>query len=332
MATRADILLLAHGENAIVTTAVRKLERRGLSVFLSDPADYPACVAISMEQHDNLGPPLFALRDQERVLNLNSILGVWLLTNPTTQVRSSVAAPYRDFAHRTCVETLMEFWDCLSCTFLPGRPSQLVRARQKTRQMKLAVSLGFSVPPTLVSNDPDKLLGFFHEHGGKIVSKVAGTAFQESAMGGVYRRLTERVTKRDLRHIDSIQHCPMIFQSYVDKAVELRVTVVGRTVFAAEIQSQALAETRHDWRRHGTRPRVTTHALPFEVERRCRDVVARLGLSYGAIDLILTPSGEYVFLEVNPAGQYAWIEQATDMPITDALIDLLLAQLEGNRE
>jgi glutathione synthase/RimK-type ligase-like ATP-grasp enzyme len=112
----------------------------------------------------------------------------------------------------------------------------------------------------------------------------------------------------------------------VEKRVELRVTVVGTKVFAAEIDSQATNHTRFDWRRYdlGNTPH-RAHPLPDDVAERCLALTQRLGLSYGAIDLIVTPDGRYVFIEINPNGQYSWIEHCTGLPITDALCDLLMA-------
>jgi glutathione synthase/RimK-type ligase-like ATP-grasp enzyme len=106
----------------------------------------------------------------------------------------------------------------------------------------------------------------------------------------------------------------------------LRVTVVGSAVFAAEIHSQFTQHTRFDWRRYDhfeTPHRI--HALPTEIAQQCVSLVRQLGLCYGAIDLVLTPEGRHVFLEINPNGQYLWIEHATGLPISDAVCDLLLA-------
>ena len=197
-------------------------------------------------------------------------------------------------------------------------------------QLKRAGALGFELPPTVVTNCPEDVLALHREHGGKIVSKQAAKAFS-STLGDHMIRYTELVSPRDLAHIDAIAHCPMIFQGYVPKLVELRVTVVGQQVFAAEIHSQTTNHTRHDWRRydHGQTPHLP-HELPRDVERRCVRLVEQLGLQYGAIDLVLTPDGRYVFLEINPNGQYLWIEDETGLPITDAICDLLLERSPAN--
>src|SRR5262249_46875973 len=134
------------------------------------------------------------------------------------------------------------------------------------------------------------------------------------------------VPKRDLGYAQDVRLCPVIFQAYVPKRVELRVTVVGGRVFAAEIHSQASRRTRHDWRHYD--PYQTphhAHDLPADVEGRCLALTERLGLRYGAIDLVLTPDGRYVFLEINPNGQFLWIEEATGLPISDAVCNVLMA-------
>jgi glutathione synthase/RimK-type ligase-like ATP-grasp enzyme len=118
----------------------------------------------------------------------------------------------------------------------------------------------------------------------------------------------------------------MILQAYVPKQLELRITVVGQQIFAAEIHSQQTHHTRHDWRRYdlSNTPHFP-HELPLEVSERCIQLVNRLELCYGAIDMILTPDGQYVFLELNPSGQYGWIEQETGLPISSAICDFLMA-------
>jgi glutathione synthase/RimK-type ligase-like ATP-grasp enzyme len=124
----------------------------------------------------------------------------------------------------------------------------------------------------------------------------------------------------------------MILQEYVPKRLELRVTVVGERVFACQIDSQASRATRHDYRHHDNdRAALSTHALPDEMAARCARMVAEYGLCYGALDLVLTPSGEYVFLELNPMGEWAWIQVETGLPIADAIVDVLTAPVESRQ-
>jgi glutathione synthase/RimK-type ligase-like ATP-grasp enzyme len=139
-------------------------------------------------------------------------------------------------------------------------------------------------------------------------------------------RHTQRVTRGDLGHFPRLRHSPMIFQPCLDKRVEVRVTVVGNRVFAAEIHSQRNGRTRIDSRLDFERTPHYAHELPEPIAEKCCALTARLELAYSTIDLIVTPDEEYVFLELNPNGQYLWIEKITGLPISEAIADHLTSK------
>jgi glutathione synthase/RimK-type ligase-like ATP-grasp enzyme len=208
--------------------------------------------------------------------------------------------------------------------WLPGPQDVIRRAELKALQLKFAESLGFEIPPTLITNNPQDFLDFYHQHNGNVVSKLASPSLYKFT-GNTFNRYTQVVSKQDVAYAWSIRLCPIIFQAYVPKRVELRITVVGRDVFPVEIHSQHSNHTRHDWRRYDRfQTPYFPHELPGDLEQRCIQLVESFGLCYGAIDMVLTPDGRYVFLENNPNGQYLWIEQATGLPISDAICDLLI--------
>lgn len=215
-------------------------------------------------------------------------------------------------------------WEHLDARWLPA-PPHVLRRIAKPVQLLRARDLGWDVPDTLVSTDPDTVLDFYERHGGRVLSKRI-THLRRSPTEHDRLRYTEPFTRRDLRHIEAVRTAPVVFQEYVAKRVELRVTVVGEAVFAAEIHSQAANRTRHDWRHYDIaatphRP----HRLPDDIADRCLALVHSFGLRFGALDLVLTPDGRYVFLELNPNGQYLWIERLTGLPISAAVADLLAA-------
>jgi glutathione synthase/RimK-type ligase-like ATP-grasp enzyme len=124
----------------------------------------------------------------------------------------------------------------------------------------------------------------------------------------------------------AVRHAPVLFQEKVQKRLELRVTVVGPHVFAAEIRSQDSYRQQTDWRHHpeyGQSQYYAVHTLPSEVEQQCVQLVKALNLSFGALDLILTPDDRYVFLEVNINGQWAYLETMLGLPISNAIAELL---------
>src|SRR5207249_3343457 len=99
---------------------------------------------------------------------------------------------------------------------------------------------------------------------------------------------------------------PSIFQEYIEKEYELRITVVGEKVFAAKVDSQKQDETKIDWRKHKTL--FQQYSLPKEISDKCVELTQKLNLSFGAIDIIRNKEGQYTFLEINPNGQWAWLD------------------------
>ena len=317
------ILVVTSPDDRTASVVVDKLRHRGADVRRFNPADFPSQASLSLS-FDDAGRSFAALcADGERI-DLRRLDAVWFRRPeapvPHDEIRDP---PMRRYLAEDCAQYVHDVWNSLHCLCVPAVPLVLARAELKASQLEVARTLGFEVPPTLVSNDPDEFLEFYRRHNGRIISKLCGPPFNRH-FGEQLGRYTEMVSPRDAGHAASIRFAPVIFQAYVQKRVELRITVVGRRVFAAEIHSQASRRTRTDWRRYDLantphRP----HDLPRDVERRCVQLVERLGLCYGAIDMVLTPDGRYVFLEINPNGQFLWIEQMTDLPISDAIADLL---------
>lgn len=221
-------------------------------------------------------------------------------------------------------EVLEAFFNDLRCFQVPASRTVLKSAYAKIPQLTLAAKLGFNLPVTLVTNDPGEFLDFYRRHNGRVITKTASVQ-AETWLGPMCTAYARMIRPRDLVHFQDVQSCPLIAQVYVEKALEIRVTVVGNDVFAAGIHSQATRRTRVDWRRYDrTSTPHDIHTLPAEIAQLCLSLVQSMGLAYGAIDLILTPEGQYVFLEINPNGQYKWIESLTGLPITKRIVRLLV--------
>ena len=202
-------------------------------------------------------------------------------------------------------------------------PSAIFAAEDKPRQLAAALSLGLSVPATMVTNDPEAAVTF--THGGPTVAKPLRQALLEE--GGTGRVIFTSRIGHGLVDVsaEAIRAAPMIFQREIPKIFDVRVTVVGESVFAASIHSQECAETVVDWRR-GSRPdlRHEVHNLPTTLVAACVALTRHFNLRFGAIDLVLDQDGKYWFLEINPNGQWAWIENRTGLPITSAIVDELI--------
>lgn len=206
-----------------------------------------------------------------------------------------------------------------------NHPAANQLARHKPLQLALAHAEGFTVPPTCITDDPARVRALWKEWDGQMIAKLVGGQLAEAPGEDPYAVFTTRLEAGDLADDAAIEACPAIYQRLIEKDADLRATVVGEQVFACRIPSQRDAAGRVDWRRAG---RTALAPSPIRLDdvttRRCVALTRRLGLELAGIDLVLTPSGEIVFLEINASGQWAWIEAATGMPIAAAIADRLL--------
>jgi hypothetical protein len=300
------------------------LRRRGASVLRFDSADYPSKARISVAFRD--GALRLTLRSPGRTERLDDLSAVWFRRPGDSRAADAIEdGEVRLVVEQDAREFLNSLWDALPCRALPATPSVMTRAQRKASQMVLAQALGFEVPATAFTNDPQEFLDLYRACNGQLISKINSNLALRERMGTTFMRYTDTVSTRDVAHAQAVSLCPIVVQAHVPKRVELRITVVGRRVLAAAIHSQATRRTRVDWRRYdlSSTPH-TAYDLPADVAERCARLVAESGLNYGAIDMIVTPDGRHVFLELNAAGEYSWIEQLTGLPISEAIADFLI--------
>ena len=197
-------------------------------------------------------------------------------------------------------------------------------AENKQRQLRLAARAGLRVPRTLVTNHPAEARQFFAETEGQTIAKLLRplTVSMDTANNFVY---TNRVREEDLAGADTLRHCPMVFQELIPKAYELRVACVAGEVFAGALDASGTSRGHIDWRRAAPEEcRWQKAELPTEVASGLQVLMSELGLVFGAVDLICTPSGEYVFLEVNAGGEWGMLERDLGLPISEAIAEALL--------
>ncbi|HEX3852163.1 MAG TPA: hypothetical protein VHW01_14425 [Polyangiaceae bacterium] len=324
------ILILTQLHDRTADAVCTRLSERGAEFTRFDPAEYPERASLTVAFSSAGLARLELERAGERV-DLRNLSAVWLRRPSLPVVAQHFGVRTKEYVEQECRELLRALYDLIDSRWVPGPPNVVERAQLKLWQLQLAAELGLTLPETVVTNRPQELKAF-HERQPRLISKLAGaTAFQRT-LGRDFARYTEPVSTHDLLHMQSLRHCPVTFQEAIDKALEVRVTVVDGRIFAAEIHSQETIRTRQDWRRYDhAATRYARHVLPNGVAAACLALVTRCGLVYGAIDLILTPSGEYVFLELNPAGEYGWIEERTGLEVTEAVCDLLTRESQQAR-
>lgn len=200
------------------------------------------------------------------------------------------------------------------------------RANFKLLQLKVASECGLLIPTTLCSNDPQEIHQFINTHDRKgVIYKPLCSYFWFEALQTKIS-YTARVNNKNLPQNPMLQAVPGIFQIEIKKKFELRISCFGNYVVAAKLHSQKHPDGLIDWRAiRGAKMLVEPFELPEEVANNIRLFMQRMGLVFGAFDVIVTPDDEYVFLEVNEQGQFLWIEEFNpDFKMLDIFIQYLL--------
>lgn len=316
---RNKVLIVSHKFDPHADYMVALLEKMGIGCLRWILGSFPAESRFSLET---------TLRGFEGELetigwraDLSSIRSVWYRHPSRPQFEKELSPAELQFAEgeaRAAFTGLSYAYPW----FWVNHPGNVAVADSKILQLKVANELGLRIPRTLVTNDPVKLRQFFQSTDGNMIYKPFNSGF----FGGTQKICyTTPIGAQELECGELIRTTPGIFQENIRKKLELRVTVIGRKVFAVEIHTQDSKEAKYDWREADLDdlPHVP-HTLPVEIERRCLAFLDRFSLVFGAMDLILTTEGEYIFLENNPRGQFGWIEARTDMPLTITLAKMLV--------
>lgn len=203
------------------------------------------------------------------------------------------------------------------------------RAGSKMVQLQVAMKLGLKVPATCLSNRKQQILDFAKPYEYVILKSIEDSnVWLGDEMEYVFYAQKVKSSLLEEQPEEAFSQTVSFVQNYVEKAFELRITVVGDDVFAAKIDSQALDEDKGkvDWRQgYDYGLKHTAFTLPDDIADKCRAYLRHFHLRFGCFDFIVTPTGDYVFLECNPNGQWLWIEEALpELKIAESIADLLL--------
>lgn len=233
-------------------------------------------------------------------------------------------------------ETLRSLWRAIPAKRWLNDPERLWLGNNKLKQLMVAKEVGLKIPETLISSRSKDVLDFAERYGGDVISKAVRSGF---FIAGSTTNLifTSRLENEDLSAIAESEFLvPAILQPRLEKKYDLRITIVGDSVFPVALFSQDHAETSVDWRTWGTTTSVNLiherFDLPACICDKCLSLNQRLGLNFSCIDMVLNKNGEYFFLEVNPNGEWAWIEEAVGFPIRDRIIDHLMRKQADDGE
>jgi hypothetical protein len=309
------IVVVSHPEDDHGTRVLADLAQRQHPAVRVDTGQYPAQASLSQRFADR-GAPVALEVDGVAVDLDDARVGWWRRPRPFT-LHDGIAPDVASFAYSECHEAMTGFLASLGLAWV-NPPGLDEAAHHKPYQLTVAGQVGLPLPRTLITNDPDAAADFHRRNGpGRTVYKTF-LATEE------HWRETRVLQPDELAMLDSVRYAPVIFQEFVPAVADIRATVVGDTVIAAAI-TPAPEGYSYDYRMDMDGARFEPTVLKPRTQRAVLALMRRLGIVYGAVDLRRTPDGQEVFLEVNPAGEWLFVEERTGQPITEAMVDLLVS-------
>ena len=321
--SRDAVLLLTHsGDFYTVDLVAHALARRGVRPIRFNTDLFPSSVKLSARAGDERVAHLFTETGDQ--ISAAEIRAVWARKLWSPRMSDDLDEHYRSMCINESAAALEGFLDALHNARWVNDLNRQRDAENKQRQLRLAARAGLRVPRTLVTNDPAAARQFFAETEGQTVGKLLRplAVSMDAVKPFVY---TNRIREEDLAGAEALRHSPMVFQELIPKAYELRVACVAGQFFAGALDASGTSRGHIDWRRAAPEEcRWQKAQLPDEVAKGLQTLMSELDLAFGAIDLICTPSGEHVFLEVNPGGEWGMLERDLGLPISEATAAALL--------
>lgn len=314
------ILLVTETGDLSADLVVLRLRERGIPFARFNQDRFPEHVEIAWRVGCGVGEICWP----GRRIEFADIAAAWF-RRPAGPA-AATATPAGGFVERETGGFLASLWEATPWRWV-NRPSAVRHAAHKPLQLIAAQQAGLAVPPTLITNSPRRAREFVG-CGPAIAKAVVGGRIAED--GADYAVVTAAVTLDDLEPASAVKSSPTTYQLRIAGGCDLRVTIVGSRIFAVRIVIAERQPRDVDWRTvEPWRLAYRRCALPEAVAAGCLKLMRQLSLGFGAIDFIVGPDGQYVFLEINPSGQWGWIERQAEVPITDAIVDLLTGEAEA---
>ncbi len=324
MSARDAVLLLTHARDAFVVDRVADgLRARGARAVRVDTDLFPTELSLAIEL-DAEGSA-HTLDAGAAAVCVDDVRAVWNRRLWAPRLPDDLDPSFRAGCARESSAALDAFLSAFSGARWVDPRGVVAAAEDKPGQLREARAAGLTIPRTLVTNDPARVRAFRQRLGDVAMVTKMLSALSTSMEGRSSFVHTSLVEDADLDDLDGLRLCPMVFQELVPKRVELRVIHVAGALFTGAIDASGSARGAIDWRlARADEARWARASMPDGVAERLRAVMRALGLTYGAIDLIVRPDGEHVFLEVNPAGEWGMLERDLGLPIGDAIAAALL--------
>ncbi|WP_281979556.1 grasp-with-spasm system ATP-grasp peptide maturase [Tenacibaculum mesophilum] len=203
--------------------------------------------------------------------------------------------------------------------------SYTITGLNKLKTLGLAREVGLKIPDTIITNNYDDVVQFFLKSKNGLISKAIHEAYADkSNIGEDFWISNKTISINSLGEIPN-SFGPSIFQENIQKKYEIRVFFLDGDFYSSCIFSQSNEKTKVDFRNYDQkRPnRITPYKLPEKVENKIKKLMSILDLNTGSIDLIKNKKNQYVFLEINPVGQFGFVSRSCNFNIDSEIYNYL---------
>lgn len=316
------ILVITNKEDLTADYFIDKLQSREISYYRLNTEDIGTLVSIVFRTKSGS----FTLIDQQkqREIDSQSVKSVYFRRPKFPDVPDSLSIGEKQFFYSEMSTFLEGLYRALGSKKWINNFFDIKAAENKIYQVRTASLLEFRIPDSLITNLPKAALGFTSQPDDHILKPLKSGLLSEVSPQMSRVIYTTQINQDFYQHIDDICCLPVYLQKKIKKEIDVRVTVVGDKVFAASIHSQESEISQTDWRRAATLLPHTRINLPHNIINRCLNLCQNLSLNFAAIDLILDQESNFWFLEINPNGQWVWIEKILDYPICESIIEFYL--------
>ena len=290
--------------------------------------EYLSDITLTQTVDKNGGDMVITLRDV--TFSIHEVRAVWFRKLWTPKIVEEILESYRDNVAAEIQSTLFNFFNLLEKRVPCINPLSLDLkiGMHKYNQLEVANKHELLIPKTVITSDKTVLEAFFNQNGQNIIAKLQNSLSFSMGIGARFFPTTE-INSENLPMLwDTLDCCPMIFQENIPKAYELRVAYVDGVCFTGKINTTQTVDGQTDWRNAAVESATWgPYELPEIIAYKLHNMMQDFGLSFGAIDLIKTPEGEYVFLEVNPAGEWGMLELHLNYPIAQTIAQTVLKKI-----
>ena len=300
----------------------------GVRLLLFQPALFPVSARVSVCMNDKEVTGAIEVTDlvtgRSVLCPLDSIDCAWYLRPKRPSISTALTKRERNFATIESEASLDALWSLLPCRWVNKKTTISQIESNKILQQAIAKSCGLSIPATIISNSSDDIDIFSGERGSLLLKSMSCALIDDNNGLFIYSNIFDK--DEILENEAAIRNCPIFAQYYIEKKYEYRIMIIGDEVLSCQIDSQSSVKTRIDWR-HYDFERVSHKSIqiPENIKLKLLEFMRRIDLHFGAIDMIETPDHEFVFLEINPSGQWDWIARLAALPIPLAVAKMLVS-------